>query len=448
MTDATALLADLKNAQRDAASLAADCLDRIARGDTALKSCLAVDDAAPVEATRAGGPLHGLPLGVKDLLATKGLRTTQGSSLFKDMVPERDDPLIARARAAGAVILAKTNTPEFGFGAHCTNRLAGPTANPHDLTRSSGGSSGGSAAAVAAGLLPAAIGTDFGGSVRTPAGFCGVVGFRPTPGRLAAPERPLAWDALPTAGFLTRSTRDARLLLDVLSAPDMRDPLSLRAWPQPGNITAPRIAASEDLGVAPVAETERAALHAAASAIGGVATAHPDCSGAVDAFKILRAAHIHQSLSSLRDRFGDQLTETVRWNIARGDHLTAAEYLTAERQRGALHRRFLDFFDRYDFLLLPAASIEPFHHDAGEVLEIDGMPLPSVIDYLAITFIISLTGCPALSLPYWPEGRALPFGLQIVAAPGADHALLDFAAGLEQRPAFGFRRPAFYMGDF
>ncbi len=448
MMDATDLVAALKAGRRDATHLAADCLGRIARGDGELKSCLTVNDAAPMEAARAGGPLHGLPLGVKDLLGTKGLCTTQGSILFKDMVPERDDPLIARARAAGAVIIAKTNTPEFGFGAHCTNYLLGPTATPHDLTRSSGGSSGGSAAAVAAGLLPAAIGTDFGGSVRTPASFCGIVGFRPTPGRLAAPERALAWDALPTAGFLTRSARDARLLLDVLSASDMRDPVSMRAWPAPGSLATTRIAASEDLGVAAVAGSERAALRSAASAISGTATAHPDCSGAIEAFKVLRAAHIHQALSPLRDRFGDQLTETVRWNIARGDALTAAEYLAAERQRGVLHRSFLEFFARYDFLLLPAASIEPFRHDAGEVLEIDGQALGSVIDYLAITFIISLSGCPALSLPYWPENRALPFGLQIVAAPGADHALLDFAASLEQRADFGFRPPAFYMGDF
>ncbi|WP_428248582.1 amidase [Ferrovibrio sp.] len=443
-----ALVASLQSGRRDAAALATDCLGRIAQGDGVLKSCISVNPAAATEARQANGPLHGLPFGVKDLLATRGLRSTQGSALFQDMVPERDDPLIARAREAGAVILAKTNTPEFGFGAHCSNRLLSPTANPHDLARSSGGSSGGSAAAVAAGLLPAAIGTDFGGSVRTPAGFCGVVGFRPTPGRLAAPERPLAWDALPTAGFLTRSARDARMLLDALLRPDAHDPLSMRNWPAPGAIPSPRIAASEDLGVAPVAASERTALQAAAKAIGSVVQAHPDCSGAIEAFKVLRAAHIHQALSPLRDRFGEQLTETVRWNIARGDGLSAAEYLAAERQRGALHRRFLEFFARHDFLLLPAASIEPFRHDAGEVLEIDGQTLGSVIDYLAITFIISLSGCPALSLPYWPEGRALPFGLQIVAAPGADHALLDFAAGLEQQPGFGFRPPAFYMGDF
>lgn len=460
MRDATALLADMQAGRLRPSAATAECLQRIEQGDPPLRSFITVDNhgalaaAAALDQTSAmDKPLYGLPLGVKDLLATKDCRTTQGSVLFKDAVPERDDPLIARLRAAGAVIVGKTNTPEFGFGAHCLNRLAGPTANPHDLTCSSGGSSGGSAAAVAAGLVPAAIGTDFGGSVRTPAAFCGVVGFRPSPGRLAAPERGLAWDALPTAGFLTRSLRDARLLLHSLEASDADDPLSLRVWPPPlapaaPRLAAPRLAASADLGVAPMAQSERDAFAAALKALGGATPAAPDCAGAIPAFETLRAAHIHHALAPLRDRYGDQLTETVRWNIARGDNISAADYLAAEQQRGALQRRFAAFFLQYDFLLLPSASVMPFTHDTGEVLEIDGQPLASVIDYLAITFIISLSGCPALSLPYWVPGRALPFGLQIVAAPGRDYDLLAFAETLESRPDFGYRAPPFFLGDF
>jgi len=391
-------------------------------------------------------PLYGLPVAVKDLVPVADMPCTQGSLLYRDMLPAADAPLIARLRAKGAVFLGKTNTPEFGFGAHCLNRLAGPTATPHDLAYSSGGSSGGSAAAVAAGLAAAAIGTDYGGSVRTPAAFCGVVGFRPTPGRFAAPDRALAWDAGPTIGLLTRSVRDAALLFGHLSTSDPADPLSMRVWPEQKMPAKPRLAASADLGVAPVAKAVRLDFASALAALGPAEMAAPDCSGAMEAFGILRAAHIHHALAPLREAHREKLTETVLWNIARGDGLSAERYLQAEAIRSLLHRRFLEFFRHFDFLLLPSAAVPPFRHGSGEVLEIDGRPLATPIDYLAITFIITLAGCPALSLPYWSPGATLPFGLQIVAAPGEDLALLDFAEKLEALPGFGFRPPPGFAG--
>lgn len=457
--DAISLLANIAAGRQSVSGAVAESLRRTTAGDPSLHAFITLSESAGREAMQLDGegrrdrPLFGLPLAVKDLIDTAGLHTTYGSLVHRDHVPAQDDIVVMRARAAGAVILGKTNTPEFGFGALCANALCPSTANPYDLSLSSGGSSGGSAAAVAAGLVPAALGTDFGGSVRTPAAFCGVVGFRPSAGHLPSATRRLAWDAMPTVGFLTRSVRDAALLYDSLAGPDARDPASLRLR-LPSGTAAPtrRIACSRDMGTAPIsramAERFAAAIAAMRQAGRTPIPAHPDCSGAMASFATLRAAHIHSNLSPLRERQGDLLSPTVRWNIGRGDGLTAAAYLQAEADRTALYRRFIAFFDDYDILITPSAAILPFAVDGGEVREIDGRPLDSVIDYLAITAIITLTGCPALSLPYWPPGDTLPIGLQLIAAPGRDRNLLAFAAELESHAAFGFRPPPLFMENF
>jgi amidase len=431
-------------------------LDRCRAQDHRLHSFITLSDTALDEAARldAEGPhgraLFGLPLGVKDLLDTAGLRTTHGSLVYRDHVPQQDDLLVTRAKAAGAVVIGKTNTPEFGFGAVCANALCPSTANPYDLSLSSGGSSGGSAAAVAAGLVPVAIGTDFGGSVRTPAAFCGVVGFRPTVGLLPSPTRRLAWDSLSTAGLLARSVADARRVFEALAGADPRDPVSRQAVPQDRRALT-RIAMSDDLGVAPISAALRAGFRAACAGLQTVyrlTDAHPDCSSAMATFATLRAAYIHSNLSPLLAQHGDALAATVRWNIARGEGLTAAAFLQAEGDRSALYRRFIAFFEDHDVLLTPAASVLPFGVGSGEVTEIDGRPLDSLIDYLAITAIITLTGCPALSLPYWPPGETLPIGVQLIAAPGRDYDLLDVAAALETLDGFGFRPPPLFAENF
>lgn len=439
------------------AEAVAQALQRCRAQDHRLHSFITLSDTALDDAARldAEGPrgraLYGLPLGVKDLLDTAGLRTTQGSLVYRDRVPQQDDILVARAKAAGAVILGKTNTPEFGFGALCANALCPSTANPYDLSLSSGGSSGGSAAAVAAGLVPVAIGTDFGGSVRTPAAFCGVVGFRPTAGLLPSPTRRLAWDSLPTAGILARSVADTRLLFDALAGPDLHDPVSLQAAPQARHALT-RVAVSENLGVAPMSPAVAAGFRAACAILQqqgyALSDTHPDCSMAMNTFATVRAASIHSNLSPLLAEHGEALAATVRWNIARGEGLTAADLLNAEAERSKLYRNFIAFFEQHDVLLTPAASILPFGVTSGEVTEIDGRPLNSLIDYLAITSIITLTGCPALSLPYWPPGARLPIGVQIVAAPGRDHDLLAFAATLEKLEGFGFRPPPLFAENF
>ena len=427
-------------------------LGRIAALDPSLCAFITVDAEAARQradaldrASAPLGPLHGLPLAVKDLTDVAGLRTTYGSALFADHRPVADDLVVARLQAAGAVVIGKTNTPEFGFGAICVNRLCGPTRNPFDLSLTSGGSSGGSAVAVATGMAAIGHGTDFGGSVRTPASFCDVVSIRPTPGRIPAPARPLGWDLLATHGFMARWVADARMALDACAGPDGRDPLSLRMDTPPrqrgGRL---RVAATEDFGVAPVARAVRSRFVAVCDRLAGVADVERTrlhCDGAIEAFRALRAAHIFDSYGPLlRDRRAE-LTPTVIWNIEAGAALSAQDYLRAERQRTTIYRRFTEVFEHADFIVAPAASVAPWPNENGEVTAIDRVGLATPIDYLAVTFIVSLVGCPVLTLPTPRQQAEFPFGVQIIAAPGEEPALFAFGEMLERELGFCQRRP-------
>ena len=391
------------------------------------------------------GPLHGVPVAVKDLTNTRGLRTTYGSSLFADHIPEQDELVVARLRQAGAVIIGKTNTPEFGFGAVCANRLCGPTRNPFDPALTSGGSSGGSAVAVATGMAPLAHGTDFGGSVRTPASFCDVVSIRPTPGRIPAPTRALGWDMLATHGFLARTVDDLELVLSACAGRDSHDPLS--AGSVPGDLPRTgrvRLAVTPDFGVAPVAGAIRSRFVAACDALSGIADVEevsPDCSGAIEAFRTLRAAHVADCYGALLKTRRAELTPTVIWNIEAGGRLTAQDYLSAERRRTAVYRSFCDLFARTDFLVAPAASVFPWENSAGEVTQIDGKNMETPIDYLAVTFIVSLVGFPVLTLPTPRRVDEKPFGVQIIAAPGRESDLFVLGRRIEKELGFSHRRP-------
>ncbi|MFK4723412.1 amidase [Bradyrhizobium niftali] len=427
-------------------------LARIADLDTQLAAFVTVDaegarraaeicDAAPAPI----GPLHGVPIGIKDLTDTGGLTTTYGSALFRDHVPAEDDLVVARLRRAGAIILGKTNTPEFGFGAVCTNRLRGPTRNPFDPVLTSGGSSGGSAVAVAAGMVPLAHGTDFGGSVRTPASFCDVASIRPTPGRVPAPRRPLGWDMLATHGFLARGVDDLELALSVCGGSDAHDPLSAGIVSDDRAIAGrPRIAVTPDFGVAPVARDVRARFAAACEALARVVDlvpSSPDCGGAIETFRTLRAAHIANSYGDLLKTRRAELTPTVIWNIEAGAKLSAEDYLNAERRRTAIYRSFRQLFTRADFMVAPAASVLPWPNEISDVTAIDSALLETPIDYLAVTFIVSLVGFPVLTLPA-PRGvDELPFGIQIIAPPGCESRLFAFGRIIENELGFSHRRP-------
>lgn len=427
-------------------------LARIAAFDARFSAFITVDaDGARRQADACDavqgptGPLHGVPIAVKDLTNTRGLRTTYGSLLFKDNIPDQDELVVARLRQAGAVIIGKTNTPEFGFGAVCANRLCGPTRNPFDPELTSGGSSGGSAVAVATGMASLAHGTDFGGSVRTPASFCDVVSIRPTPGRIAAPARPHAWDMLATHGLLARTVDDLELGLTACAGFDIGDPLSVSV--EPGgkfDVQRPLLATTADFGVAPVASEIRARFAGACQALSRIADVEevsPDCSGAIEAFRTLRAAHVADSYGALlRDRRAE-LTPTVIWNIEAGGQLTAQDYLSAERRRTAVYRSFRNLLARKDFLIAPAASVFPWENDAGDVMRIDDTRLETPIDYLAVTFIVSLVGFPVLTLPTPRQPDQKPFGVQIIAAPGQESKLFAFGRRVEEQLGFSHRRP-------
>jgi amidase len=454
---ATKLARHLKRGAVSSEALVTACLARIDKLDRQLRAFVTVDAKRALDAARAadaqqaaGGdlpPLHGLPIAIKDVTATKGLRTTQGSRLHETTVPNHDAESVARLRRAGAIILGKTNTPEFAFGAVCTNALCGPTANPWDTDLSSGGSSGGSAVAVATGMVPLAQGTDFGGSVRTPASFCGIVGLRPTPGTIPEPERALGEGRLATQGVLARSVDDALLMLRAIAGSHPLDPVSrnIPCPPEPDCNTPMRLAATESLGGAfnidpRVGNQFNAACDIIRNTIGPVIKASPDMTGGVEAFRTLRAAESWFKFGAMVEEHEDTLTPSYVWNVRQGRNLCAQDYLIAEAARTRVLRNAIHFFDKYDVLLLPATSVPPFRNDGGEVLYVGDTKCDTIIDYLACTFLISLIGFPCLSLPAPFARDSLPFGLQLVAPPGREAMLWGLAQKLE---AAGFaHRPA------
>ncbi|PTW59317.1 amidase [Breoghania corrubedonensis] len=452
---AASLAARIATGEISAVEATKEALDRISALDDRLNAFITVDADGACKAARerdrdqaAGrpcGPLHGVPVAIKDVTATAGLRTTQGSTIFADRVPDRDEESVARLRRAGAVIVGKTNTPEFAFGAVCTNMLCGPTRNPWDPTRTSGGSSGGSAVTVATGMVPLAQGTDFGGSVRMPASFCGIVGLRPAPGTIAEPDRALGWGGLATQGVLARCVADTVLMLRAMAGPHPLDPLSRRPldldrqWPE-----RPRIAASLDLGGAfpvddAVAQAFEEAITGVQAALGPASRGAPPMEGAAEAFKTMRAAESFYRSGAFVETHEARLSPSFVWNVRQGRGLTAADYLKADAVRTRVWRDFIRFFEDFDLLVMPTCAVLPFPNDQEEVLEVGGRKLMSIIDYLACTFLISLVGFPALSLPAPRAPGALPFGLQLIVPPGREAVLFALARRLEQT---GFRHAA------
>ncbi|WP_372394779.1 amidase [Azospirillum sp. HJ39] len=387
-------------------------------------------EAAPV------GPLHGLPVAVKDLTDTAGIRTTYGSALYADHVPVSSDIAVARIEAAGGIVIGKTNTPEFGFGAICRNRLYGPTCNPVDQELTSGGSSGGSAVAVAVGMAPLAHGTDFGGSVRVPASFCGIASIRPTPGLIPAPGRALGWDTLATHGVLARDTADCALLLSAMAGSDLRDPTSLFGDRDDGSDS--RLGATADFGVATVSQAVRDRFAEAVDRLeragGPVAHCSPDCRDAMATFRTLRAAQTRHAFGPILAKHGEALTDTIRWNIEAGAGIGADAYLQAQAARTALYRRFVALFEEIDVLAAPACGVLPWPNAHGEVTTIDGEPVETILDYLGVTAIVTLIGFPVLTLPV--GGGPLPFGIQLIARPGEERRLIRLGRKLEREAGF------------
>lgn len=400
----------------------------------------------------AAAPLFGLPVAHKDLMDTRGVRTTYGSPIFANHVPDTDALIVARLKAAGAITLGKTNTPEFGAGSQTFNPLFGATRNPYDLSKTCGGSSGGAAVALACGFTALADGSDMGGSLRNPASFCNVVGLRPTPGRVPvwpnrAPYLPLAVE-----GPMARTVGDVALMLSAIAGADPRDPLAFDeashvfARPLDHDPRGARVAWSPDLGGLPVdprvnavVETRRATF----TALGCVVEeATPDLRDADEVFLTLRALSFELNLGELLDTRRDQLKDTVIWNIEQGRRLTGPQVARAMRLHGELLARVRAFFERYDYLVLPVSQVPPFPVEQPYVTSINGVALGSYLEWMRSCYWISATGAPALAVPagFTPEG--LPVGLQIVARPRNELGLLRLGHAYEQATGFWRQRPA------
>ena len=390
----------------------------------------------------AVGALHGLPFAFKDTHAVAGWRTTYGSTLFAEHVPERDELLVERVRAAGAVPIGKTNVPEFAAGSHTFNKVFGTTLNPVDPSRTAGGSSGGAACALASGMVPLADGSDMGGSLRNPASFCGVVGMRPSLGRV--PEWPLynQWETTSVGGPMARNVDDLALRLSVLAGPDPRAPLALGdpgatfADPAPASLAGLRVALSIDLGgafavdheVAAVVESAGARLARAGAQVRG---AHPDLGLAEDTFRTLRAWHFQAKLGALLAAHPDAFKPSLADNIRAGESLTGADVARAYTQRTALAETMRLFFRDHDVLVLPVSQVPPFPADQEFPAHINGEPMATYLDWMRSAYFITVTGCPAISVPAGTTRDGLPIGVQIVAPHGADRRLLEVAAAFE-----------------
>lgn len=387
------------------------------------------------------GLLAGLPVPIKDLTAVSGVLTTLGSPIFKDNVPARSDILVERIEQNGGVIYAKSNTPEFGAGANTFNEVFGPTRNPWDTSRSAAGSSGGAAAALASGTAWLAHGSDMGGSLRNPASFCGVVGLRPSIGRVAQTPKFGVDRTLGQQGPMARNVEDLALLLDAMSGEHAADPLSLPTLPTSflsaarSNRKPKRIAYSPDFGITPVDPEVKAVTRKAAErfteAGAIVEEASPDFSEAHECFHVLRAFDFAISKAELLRTKRDQLKPEVIWNIEEGLKLTVEKLERAEAQRVAITTRALEFFDKYDLLLAPATIVAPFPVEHRYVAECDGKKFDNYVEWLGIVYAITLACCPALSLPCGFTASGLPVGLQMVAKPRAEAQLLAGAKVLE-----------------
>jgi len=404
------------------------------------------DRARAAIADLSGDPDHpgwlaGLPLPIKDLTEVAGVRTTMGSPIFEDYVPEASNIIVETLERRGGVIFAKSNTPEFGAGGNTFNEVFGETVTPWDTTRTSGGSSGGAAAALASGQAWLSDGSDFGGSLRTPAAFCGVVGLRPSPGRVAYYPNNLPFWNLGIQGPMARNVGDVALLLDAMSGRHPRDPLSQRSPMVPFQqaVDAPvaplRVAFSPDLGLPPYNPEVQRICAAAAQKFedlgATVEEACPDFSGTQEIFHALRAVQFAAKHGENLEKYRDKFKPDMIWNIEKVEEMSAADYGRAEVARGKVVQSAVDFFETYDVLLSPATVVPPFDVKTRALMELNGHRFSNYMEWLAGVSAITLTSCPALSLPCGVTDQGLPIGLQMVGPPRGEAALLGYAALLE-----------------
>ena len=415
--------------------------------EKALADAAAADD--DLARGKVRGPLHGLPIAHKDLVATKGIRTTQGSPFYRDFIPTADAPLITVIHDGGAITLGKTNTPEFGAGSHTFNTVFGATKNPYDLTRTCGGSSGGAAVGLACGMFPIADGSDTGGSLRNPAAFCNVVGFRPSPGRVSASGA--SWSPLSTGGPMARSVADVALFLSVLARPDRRNPLALTDDPTrfagrlDRSFKGTRIALYKDLGGIPFEPEIRRVIGDAPrvfESLGcAVEEAEPDFAGVDEAFPTLRHLSYHARYAPLAKQRPEWIKDTIQWEIAEAERQTAADVAHASALQDQLYAKVEQFFSRYDFFVLPVTQVEPFDITIAYPTTVAGEAMKTYIDWMRSCWYVTFMGTPAISVPAGFTSSNRPVGLQIVGRHRDDWGVLQIAHAFEQATRHGLRKP-------
>jgi amidase len=417
---------------------------------------MAADAAAKADEMQAHketlGPLHGLPVAHKDLLETRGIRTTYGSPLFKDYIPAEDNIVVERMRRAGAITIGKTNTPEFGAGSQTFNKVFEVTRNPYDLTKTCGGSSGGAAVSLACGLAPVVSGSDTGGSLRNPAAFCNVAGFRPSVGRVPNPKAAFAWSTLSTSGCLGRTVADLAYVLSTIAGPDPRSPLSINepgelfARPLDRSFKGVRVAWFKNLGGAPFDPRVRSVVDGHRKTFESlgciVEQAEPDFAPAEIAFRILRALGSANTYGAQLHDHPDAFKDTLRGEIEEGLRLTGMDVARADAAHGQLWRSFQAFLEKYEYFVLPTTQLPAFDVDTPYPTEIAGVKFDNYIDWMKSCWYISATGNPAASVPggFTPEG--LPVGVQIVGRNKEDFSVLQMAHAFEQATGFGKKRPS------
>jgi amidase len=414
----------------------------------------ALADAARADEVAArGGPLgalHGLPVAHKDLVDTKGIRTTRGSLFYRDHVPTHDALIVTRIRAAGAITCGKTNTPEFGAGSQTFNRVFGATRNPYDATRTCGGSSGGAAVALACGMVPIADGSDTGGSLRNPAAFCNVVGFRPSPGRVA--NESSSWSPLSVSGPMARSVADVALFLSAIAGAHRRSPLSI---PEDGDrFRAPlgrdfkgvRVAWWKGLGGIPFEAEIRGVVDANRRVFDGlgcvVEDAEPDFAGVDQAFPALRYAANHPQYAPLVRERPEWVKDTIKYEVTEAERLTGADLGRAFARQARMFEDSRQFFETYDYFVLPVTQVAPFNVDVPYPTAIAGTPMATYIDWMRSCWYVSFMSNPAISVPAGFTPSGLPVGIQIVGRHRDDWSVLQIAYAFEQATQHGKRRPA------
>jgi amidase len=417
--------------------------------EPAMSQAKAADEA--MATGKKPGALHGLPVAHKDLVFTRGIRTTLGSPIFKDFVPQEDALIVQRLKKAGAITIGKTNTPEFGAGSQTFNEVFGETLNPYDTSKTCGGSSGGAAVALACGMVPIADGSDMGGSLRNPANFCNVVGLRTSPGRVPSWPKFTGWSPLSVQGPMARMVKDTALMLSVIAGADPHSPIAIS---EPGNGFArpldrdfkrTRIAWSQNLGSFPVDPDVTAVIESQRQTFEDLGCvmdeAEPDFTDADEIFKVMRAWLFELNYSEYLETHRSQMKDTVIWNIEEGRKLSGPQLAKIERKRTDLYHRVRKFMQTYAYIILPVSQVPPFDVKQRYITEINDVKMETYIDWMKSCYYITTTGHPAISVPcgFTPDG--LPVGVQIVGRHQDDFGVLQLAYAFEQATGFWKHRP-------